>query len=47
MRDEKQMEKKANQGDRNEEERGRENEEEGTIRVKMNGELRTSGLKAS
>lgn len=43
MRDEKQMEKKGAEGDRDEDEEA----EEGTIRVKMNGELRTSGLKAS
>lgn len=48
MRDEKQMEKKGTEGDRDEEEKGgREEEEEGTIRGKMNGELRTSGPKAS
>lgn len=43
MRDEKQMEKKGTEGDRDEDEKA----EEGTIRVKMNRELRTSGLKAS
>lgn len=43
MRDEKQMEKKGTEGDRDEDEKA----EEGTIRVKMNGELRSPGLKAS
>lgn len=43
--------KKRTKGDKDkngvERERERGEEEEGTIRVKMNGELRTSGLKAS
>lgn len=39
MRDEKQMEKKRGLKETD--------EEEGTIRVKMNREIRTSGLKAS
>lgn len=43
MRDEKQMEKKRDWG----RQRWRGKEEEGTIRAKMNGEIRTSGLKAS
>lgn len=43
MRNEKQMEKKGTEGDRDEDEEA----EESTIRVKMNRELRTLGPEAS
>lgn len=43
MRNEKQMEKKGTEGDRDEDEEA----EESTIRAEMNRELRTLGLGAS